>query len=217
MLLGHYAVALGAKRAAPKSSLGTLVFAAQFADLIWPIFLLLGWEQVRIVPGITRVTPLDFVTYPYSHSLLAQVLWGIAVGAVYFGVRREARSAVVLTLCVPSHWLLDYIVHRPDLPLVPGGRRYGLGLWNSLPATLAVEFTLFAIGIALYLTQTRAKDRVGQYALWSLLILLLLIYIGAIFGPPPPNERAIAISALALWLTVPWTAWADRHRSPSFR
>jgi hypothetical protein len=217
MLLGHYAVALGAKRVAPKSSLGTLVFAAQFADLVWPIFLLVGWEQVRIVPGITRVTPLDFVAYPYSHSLLAQVLWGIGIAAVYFGVRREPRSAVVLALCVPSHWLLDYIVHRPDLPLVPGGRRYGLGLWNYLPATLAVELTLLAIGIALYLTQTRAKDHVGQYALWSLLILLLLIYIGAMFGPPPPNERAIAISALALWLTVPWAAWADRHHSASVR
>jgi hypothetical protein len=215
MLLGHYAVALAAKRAAPKASLGTLVFAAQFADLVWPIFLLAGWEQVRIVPGITRVTPLDFVAYPYSHSLLAQVLWGLAVGAVYFGIRRGARSAVVLALCVPSHWLLDYIVHRPDLPLVPGGRRYGLGLWNSLPATLAVEFTLFAIGIALYLTQTRAKDRAGGYALWSLLILLLLVYIGSLFGPPPPNERVIAISALTLWLTVPWAAWADRHRSAS--
>jgi hypothetical protein len=215
MLLGHYAVALATKRAAPKTSLGTLVFVAQFADLVWPIFLLAGWEQVRIVSGITRVTPLDFVAYPYSHSLLAQVLWGIGIGAIYFGIRRGARSAVVLALCVPSHWLLDYIVHRPDLPLVPGGGRYGLGLWNSLPATLAVEFTVFAIGIALYLTQTRAKDRAGEYVLWSLLILLLLVYIGSLFGPPPPNERVIAISALTLWLTVPWAAWADRHRSAS--
>jgi len=213
MLLGHYAVALASKRAAPKASLGTLVFAAQFADLIWPIFLLIGWEQVRILPGITRVTPLDFVGYPYSHSLLAQALWGFAIGAVYFGIGREPRGAAVIALCVPSHWVLDYLVHRPDLPLVPGGRLYGLGLWNSLPATLAVELSLFTIGIGLYQTRTRAKDRAGHYAFWPLLILLALAYVGSVFGPPPPNERVIAVSALALWLTVPWAAWADRHRS----
>jgi len=212
MLLGHYAVALAAKRAVPKTSLGTLILGAQFADLVWPIFLLLGWERVRIVPGITRVSPFDFVAYPYSHSLLAQVLWGIGIGIFYFAIGRAPRSAVVLALCVPSHWLLDFIVHRPDMPLVPGGGRYGLGLWNSLPATLAIEFALFAAGIALYLTGTRAKDRTGTYALWSLLLLLLLAYVGSILGPPPPNERAIAISALALWLTVAWAAWADRHR-----
>jgi hypothetical protein len=212
MLLGHYAVALAAKRAVPKTSLGTLILGAQFADLVWPIFLLLGWERVRIVPGITRVTPFDFVSYPYSHSLLAQVLWGIGIGTFYFAIGRAPRSAVVLALCVPSHWLLDFIVHRPDMPLVPGGGRYGLGLWNSLPATLALEFALFAAGIALYLTGTRAKDRTGAYALWSLLLLLLLAYVGSVFGPPPPTERAIAISALALWLTVAWAAWADRHR-----
>lgn len=212
MLLGHYAVALAAKRAVPKTSLGTLILGAQFADLVWPIFLLLGWERVRIVPGITRVTPFDFVSYPYSHSLLAQVLWGIGIGTFYFAIGRAPRSAVVLALCVPSHWLLDFIVHRPDMPLVPGGGRYGLGLWNSLPATLAIEFALFAAGIALYLTGTRAKDRTGTYALWSLLLLLLLAYVGSVFGPPPPTERAIAISALALWLTVAWAAWADRHR-----
>jgi hypothetical protein len=140
------------------------------------------------------------------------VLWGIGIGTFYFAIGRAPRSAVVLALCVPSHWLLDFIVHRPDMPLVPGGARYGLGLWNSLPATLAIEFALFATGIALYLTGTRAKDRTGTYALWSLLLLLLLAYVGSVFGPPPPTERAIAISALALWLTVAWAAWADRHR-----
>jgi hypothetical protein len=213
MFLGHFAVALGAKRAAPKASLGTLVFAAQLADLLWPIFLLVGLEQVRIVPGVTRVTPLDFVSYPYSHSLLAQLIWGVGIGLIYLTIRRDTRGAIVLTLCVPSHWVLDYIAHRPDMPVLPRGPRYGLGLWNSLPGTLAVEVILFVVGIALYLTLTRAKDRVGDYALWSLLVLLLLVYFGSVFGPPPPTEHVIALSALAIWLTVPWAAWADRHRS----
>lgn len=213
MFLGHFAVALGAKRAAPRVSLGTLVLASQFADLLWPIFLLLGWEQVRLSPGVTRVTPLDFISYPYSHSLLAQVLWGFGIGIVYYAVRRDGRGAVILGTCVPSHWLLDWISHRPDMPLFPGSARYGLGLWNSLPATVTIELVLFAAGIALYLSVAHARSRIGQYSLWSLLIFLLLVYIASVFGPPPPSEHAVVISALALWVTVPWATLADRQRS----
>ena len=213
MFLGHFAIALGAKKAAPRASLGTLVLAAQFADLLWPVFLLLGWEQVRIVPGVTRVTPLDFVSYPYSHSLVAQLLWGLGLGLVYFALRRKARAAVILAACVPSHWVLDYVAHRPDMPLSPGGARYGLGLWNSFPVTLVAEFGLFAIGIAFYVTVTSANDRIGKWGLWSMLIFLPLVYVASVVSPPPPNVQVIAMSALAMWLVVPWAAWADRHRS----
>jgi hypothetical protein len=213
VFLGHFAVALAAKKAAPKTSLGTLVFAAQLADLLWPIFLLLGWEQVQIAPGITRVTPLDFVSYPWSHSLAMQLVWALALGVVYFTIRRDSRGAVVAAACVPTHWLLDYISHRPDMPLYPGGARYGLGLWNSLPATLITEFGLYAVGIVLYLSATRAKDRIGLYALWSFLIFLLAAYIGSAFGSRPPSVNVLALTALLIWLTVPWAAWADRHRS----
>ena len=211
MFLGHFAVALGAKKVAPDVSLGSLVLGAQLADILWPVFLLLGWEQVRIVPGVTRVSPLDFISYPYSHSLLAQLAWAAALGGIYYGIRRGVRGAVALALCVPSHWLLDYISHRPDMPVVPGGARYGLGLWNSLPATLTVEFALFAAGVTVYLSTVKLRDRAGRYALWSLLILLFLLYLGSVFGPPPPDTRVLAVSALAIWLTVPWAAWADRR------
>jgi hypothetical protein len=211
MFLGHFAVALGAKKAAPKTSLGSLVLGAQLADILWPAFLLLGWERVQIVPGITRVTPLDFISYPYSHSLLAELLWAAALGGVYYAMRRDARGAIVLGLCVPSHWLLDFFSHRPDMPLIPGGARYGLGLWNHPAATMIVEFGLFAAGVAIYHSAVRLKDRAHLYALWSLLILLCLLYLGSTFGPPPPDTRTLAFSALAIWLTVPWAAWADRQ------
>jgi hypothetical protein len=213
MFLGHFAVALGAKKAAPKTSLGTLVFAAQLADLLWPIFLLLGWEQVRIIPGAMAASVLVFTRYPYSHSLLALTLWGVGLGAVYFAIRRNARGAIVLGLCVVSHWLLDFIVHAPDLPLFPGGARYGLGLWNSLAGTLAVELGLFVVGTAIYLRVTRAKDPTGRYALWSLLLFLLVAYIGSLLGPPPPSVSVLAVTALAIWLIVPWAAWADRQHA----
>jgi hypothetical protein len=213
VFIGHFGVALAAKRAAPRVSLGVLFLAVQLADILWPVFLLLGWEQVRISPGITRFTPLDFVSYPYSHSLVAQLLWGAALGAIYFLFCRDSRGSFVAAACVPSHWVLDYITHRPDLPIVPQGARYGLGLWNSIAATLVLEIALYATGIALYLAATRARDRTGKYALWSLLILLLVVYVGSAFGPPPSSEKELAYSALGIWLTVPWAAWADRHRA----
>jgi hypothetical protein len=212
MFLGHFGVAFAAKKAAPSASLGILVIGAQFADLLWPIFLLLGWEQVRIEPGITRVTPFNFVSYPYSHSLLGQVLLGIALSAICFMLCKNARNAIVAGACVPTHWVLDWIAHRPDLPLYPGSAKYGLGMWNSLPLTIAVELILFATGIALYFRGTRAKDSMGHWAPWTLIIFLVVAYFGSVFGPPPPSIPVLAVSCLALWLTVPWAAWADRHR-----
>jgi LexA-binding, inner membrane-associated putative hydrolase len=214
MFIGHVGAAFAAKRFAPKTSLGTLVFATGFVDLIWPIFLILGVEHVRITPGITRVTPFDFYDYPISHSLLAVVGWSLAIGLIYFAARRYRTGACVVALGVLSHWFLDWIVHRPDLPLWPGGSgRYGLGLWNSLPVTLVVESAVFVIGLWMYLRETRPTDRVGTGALFSLVIFVVLCWMGALFGPLPPNAKALAWSGLALWLLPPWAAWADRHRT----
>jgi hypothetical protein len=212
MFLGHFGVALAAKRAAPRASLGTLVFAAQFADLLWPILLLFGVERVRIVPGLLPASPLDFVSYPVSHSLVAQLGWGALVGAAYFLICRSVPRAAIVGLVVPTHWLLDFISHRPDMPIFPGGGRFGLGMWNSVPVTVVVEYALFAAGVAIYLSATRARDRTGKPAFWALIALLAVLFPASLFGPPPPSPRVLAWSAMAIWLTVPWAAWADRHR-----
>jgi hypothetical protein len=214
MFIGHFGAALAAKRFAPRTSLGTLAFATGFLDLIWPIFLILGLEHVRIAPGITRVTPFDFYDYPISHSLMAVAGWSLVVGLGYFAVRRYNAGAWIVALCVLSHWFLDWIVHRPDLALWPGGTgRYGLGLWNSFPATLIVEGAVFVIGLWLYRTQTRATDRVGTWALLSLIGFLLIAWMSALFGGPPPSEKSMAWGGLSLWLIPLWAAWADRHRT----
>ena len=164
MFIGHFGLGFGAKKAAPAVSLGTLFIASQFADLLWPTLVLLGIERVEIQPGATAMTPLDFVSYPWSHSLEALCLWGVVFGGAYVAVRRARISAAVtLALLVVSHWVLDYVTHRPDMPLtVSGATRVGLGLWFSVPGTLIVEFLVFGGGLAFYVRTTAARDRIGS-------------------------------------------------------
>jgi hypothetical protein len=212
LFIGHFALGLAAKRAAPRLSLAALFGAAQLADMLWPVLLLAGLEQVRIDPGNTRLTPLDFVSYPYSHSLLLLVAWGLAFGWILR--RRDPRALVVIAALVVSHWFLDFLTHRPDMPLYPRGPKFGLGLWNWPAATFAIELPMFVAGIAIYFHVTRARDRVGMAATFMLLALLLVIYVGdAMSGAPPPSPTAIAWVGLAgAVLITAWAGWADRHR-----
>ncbi|HWR17463.1 MAG TPA: hypothetical protein VN577_21715 [Terriglobales bacterium] len=214
MFLGHYAVALAAKKAAPKVSLGTLVFAAQFLDLLWPIFLLLDVEHVRILPGITAFTPLDFYDYPITHSLLATVCWGAVFALVWWARERTTRAAFVIGACVVSHWVLDFVSHRPDMPILPGVEKFvGLGLWNSVPATIAVELGAFVIGIGMYLTAKKSTLR--PVAFWTFIAFCLVVYAGNARGTPPPSVNALAWFGLAQWLLIPWAYWIDRPAQPA--
>jgi LexA-binding, inner membrane-associated putative hydrolase len=213
MLLGHYGVAFAAKRAAPRTSLGTLNLGAELLDELWPIFVLMGLETVRVVPGLMAANPLDFVYYPYSHSLVGAIAWSVLLGGLYYAVRRYRRGALVVGLLVLSHWILDLPMHRADLPLWPGSEvKVGLGAWRSIPLTIAIELAVFGWGLVVYLRTTRAKDRVGTTALWVMVVALLAIFFGGFFSAPPADGRAVAMGALGLWLFVPWGWWVDRHR-----
>lgn len=215
MFIGHFAVALAAKRATPVVSLGWLFLACQLADLVWPTLVLLGIEHVVIDPGNTAFTPLDFAYYPYSHSLIALVLWAVLAAVLYLALNRGAvGAAIAVSLTVVSHWVLDVISHRPDMPLtLAGPTRLGLGLWQSVPATVIVEAVMLAVGLRLYLGTTRSRDRIGRVGFWSLMATLVLIGIANIFSPPPPSIGAVAWAAEGLWLFVAWAFWADRHRA----
>lgn len=213
MFIGHFGVGFGAKSVAPKVSLGTLFLAAQFLDLLWPTLLLLGVERVRIEPGATAVTPLLFEHYPVSHSLLAVVGWAMLVGCIYLLLRRERIGAFVLGVLVISHWGLDAIVHQPDLPLFPGSATViGLNAWSSLPLTLVIEVSLFALGVWLYARATTPADSMGRWGFGALVIFLLVIYAGNLFGAPPPNAEVIAWAGQSQWLLVVWGYWIDKHR-----
>ena len=211
MFLGHIAVGLAGKRAAPSVSLATWLASIQLLDLLWPILLLAGLEHVRIVPGITAFTPFDFYHYPITHSLVGSATWAAVFGGGWLAARRNTAVAALLGAGVVSHWVLDVIAHRPDMPVFPHGPYLGLGLWNSIPATLTVELTMFAVGIVVYVRCGGAGRR--RVSFWLLMAFLLVAYCAAAFGPPPPDVRTLAWSALASWLLLPWAWWADRQRT----
>lgn len=212
MFIGHDAVGFASKGLAPRVSLGWLIAAPNLLDLIWPLFLLTGIEHVRIHPGDTRLTPLDFYDYPWTHSLVMSLVWSAAFGLFYYARSRYTRGAVILGIGVFSHWVFDFLVHRPDLPLWPGGPKVGLGLWNVPAAELTLESALYIAGIALYLRATKPRDRTGSIVLWAFILFLAAIFAATSVGPPPPNVPTIAWMALSLWLLPFWAAWFDRHR-----
>jgi membrane-bound metal-dependent hydrolase YbcI (DUF457 family) len=213
MFIGHFAVGFASKKFAPRTNMSVLIAAPLFADILWPFFLLFGWERVRVDPGNTRFTPLDLAWFPWSHSLLMTGAWATVFALVYYGITRYRAGASIIWIGVVSHWVLDWITHRPDMPLYPGSARYGLGLWNSVPGTLLVELSMFAIGLWLYIRTTRAKDRIGRYAFLAYVALLLFSYIGDRFSSLPSGTRDIAWSGIiAGAILLPWAWWFDHHR-----
>jgi hypothetical protein len=214
MFIGHFAVGFAAKKFAPRASLAPLIAAPLFADILWPPFLLLGLEHVRIDPGNTLYTPLDLYDYPWSHSLLMSIVWATAFALIYHLITHYRAGAIAIWVGVVSHWVLDWITHRPDMPLYPGGGpKFGLGLWNSVPGTMMVELSMFAVGVLFYMQTTRARDRIGRYAFGAFVAVLLVLYLGDRFSPLPSSVSEIAWPGLVMTVIVlPWTRWFDQHR-----
>jgi hypothetical protein len=214
MFIGHFAVGLAAKSIKPSISLGTYFIAVQFVDLLWPTLLLLGIEQVAIEPGITEMTPLNFLHYPVSHSLLMTFVWSLIGFLIFYLLKKDLKGGLLIAACVASHWVLDFITHRPDLPLTfSETTKVGLGLWNSKVLAIIVETLLFAGGLWLYLKSTQTSDKIGKYAFGGLIAFLLIVHISNVAGPPPPNIEAIAWAGHLQWLFVIWAYWADGHRT----
>ncbi|KFF15196.1 metal-dependent hydrolase [Chryseobacterium sp. JM1] len=215
MFIGHFGLSFAAKKLAPKVSLGTLFIATQFVDLLWPFLLIFNIEKVAIVPGYTETNAFEFLFYPYTHSLLMNMVWGIVVGLIYWFIKRDKRGSIIVGLCVFSHWFLDVIVHVADLPLTPfSDYKVGLGLWNHLAATLVIETALFLIGTAIYISCTKAKNKIGKWGLWVLVILLLAVNFGNAFGPTPSNSimTLFVSSVIASVLIISLSYWVDKNR-----
>jgi hypothetical protein len=213
MFIGHYGLALATKRLAPRTSLGTLIGAAQLADLIWPFLLLLGIERVSIVPSANPFLRLSFDSYPWTHSLLMLIVLGVLAGGAYATIRHDRAGGVIVGLLVVSHWVLDWITHLPDMPLYPGGPRVGLGLWRSVDDTMIVEAVMLLVGVGVYSRCTRATDRTGRWALWGFIAFLGALYFANAYGSPPPSVTAVAWVTPAGWLMPLFGWWVDRHRA----
>ena len=215
MFVGHFAVGFVAKRAAPQVSLPVLFAAVSFLDILWPAFIVLGVEHARIVPGITEASPLDLYDFPWSHSLVTSLLWSALFAAPLF-VKRRTRDALIVAGCVFSHFVLDLVTHRPDMPLAPGVEaKYGLGLWNALVPAIVVEALLFAAGVFVYVQGTRATGRWGTIGLGAFVAVLTLSWLSGVFGPPPPSIRMVAGTALVfIPITLLWSRAIDHARSP---
>jgi membrane-bound metal-dependent hydrolase YbcI (DUF457 family) len=211
MFIGHNALAFAAKKAAPRASLGMLMAAPMLLDLLWPIFLIVGIERVQLAPAHTSpFLGMEFSHYPWSHSLLMSLVWGVAYALFYRWRTGDRRGTLVVGALVVSHWVMDFVTHVPDLPLWPGGPRVGLGLWNYPVATIIIEVALYLAGIAVYLRVTEARDRIGTWSLVAFVVVLSALYLSS-FGPPPPI-KVIGWGALTGWLLPLWAGWFDRHR-----
>lgn len=213
MFIGHFGIGLAGKKAGKEISLGTLIMASQWLDLIWPLLVLLNIETVKVNPGDTKMTPLSFISYPYSHSLFFVIIWGILFGGIYYTVKRNIKNSIILGVLVISHWLLDLFVHRLDLPLYPGSGFCGFGMWNYPLLEIPFEIVIFIIGVFLYLNFTKSKDKIGFFSFWSLIIVLTGIHFINLFGTPPPDTNSIAYAGLGIWLFVIWGYWIDKHRA----
>ena len=217
MFVGHYAAALALKKIEKRASLGILFLAVQFVDLLFMPFVLLGIERMNIVPGFTESTHFELEYVPYTHSLVGSVFWAAVAYAVFRWLFVKKQSvALVIALAVFSHWILDLITHTPDLPLwTDDTMKLGLGLWNSAAATYALEAILLIGALWLYTRQTQASSALGKYGMPVFVVVMLLINIVNIYGPPPAGGKVeMAISAMAAYLAFAGIAfWLDRKRA----
>lgn len=208
MFIGHFALGLASKKIAKAPSLALMFIAVQLLDLLWPIFVLLGIETFQIEEGITKLTPLNFTHYPYSHSLLMSVIWGALLAFIYYLASKNKQGAILLGTLVISHWVLDFLTHRPDLLLTPWGTtKVGMGLWNYPIIESVIEFGLFLSGAFLYFKAAQPKRKA---AFWSLMVFFIVVHTMNLLGPPPPSVEAVAWSANLLWLMVIWAWWIEK-------
>jgi hypothetical protein len=215
MGVGHLAVGFASKRFAPRANLAWLMMAPMFIDLLWGIFILTGVEQARITPGITRAMPLDLIDIHISHSLVAVIGWALLLAAIYFWRRRDLTASWVLFSGVISHWVLDWVSHRPDLQITFHGPKYGLALWNYPLAAFSVEAALLMAGAFLYVSCTRPRSPRGKISLAILLIVLFAFNAASYFGPPAGDIRLMAATNLSVLILL-WACWRiDRAREPA--
>lgn len=209
-------MSFAAKRVRTGLPLWLLFLAVQFVDILWAFLVLVGVEKVRIVPGITASNPLDLYYMPYTHSLIGAVVWSLVAipAAARWSKKRFWKAGFVLAVAVFSHWFLDLVVHRPDLPLYDNKAKVGLGLWNQPILALTLEALILFGGMAIYLQSTKRAWVGGTWGFAAFGAVLLGVQAVVFFGSPPPTDRAAALTALVSYFVFAGAAgWLDRKRA----
>lgn len=225
MFVGHYGAALALKATETRASLGLLFLGVQFVDILFFSLVLVGVEKMNIVPGHTESTHFELAHMPYTHSVLASLLWAALIGGgafVALGDQARRRSiAIVLGASLFSHWVLDLIVHTPDLPLLgETSIKLGFGLWNNAPLTFFLEATLLLGGLWLYLRATapKAGSQLARFGMVGMVILLIALNVHNLFGPPPAGFMEVFGLAMSSYLGLAGIAfWLDGLRTPARR
>ncbi len=203
MFVGHYSVAFALKTERNKIPLWVLFVAVQFLDYIWATLVLLGIEKLRVIKGFTAGSMLDSYYHPYSHSLIAAVLWSSVAAIGYkplcswLGYSYRRSAALVVGVAVFSHWILDLVAHPRDLPIYDNRWKVGFGFWNYRELEFGLEITLLAAGIIFYLTRN-AMSAARKGAVIGFGVALVVVQIGDTFVPRVPlSDRA---TAMGVWI-----------------
>jgi hypothetical protein len=215
MFVGHYGPSFAIKSVRPEIPMWMLFVAVQLVDVAWAMLILLGVEKARIVPGITASNPLDLYYMPFTHSLVAVILWSVAAALFAWPLLGLAIpvAAVWIGVAVLSHWVLDLVVHRPDLPLYDDTMKVGLGLWNYPAFAFSVEAVILFSGMALYLRVTEPINSLGRIGLPAFGVVMLAIQTYVFFGPLPASPATAAITALVLYVAFAGIAqWLAHQR-----
>jgi hypothetical protein len=212
VFVGHYSASFLGKAAAPRVPLWAFLVAAQLVDVAWAVFVLVGIERFHLDPGLpSNPLVLDFM--PYTHSLLATVGWAALAAAAVWTVPhlRSVTAAVAVALVVCSHWVLDVLVHRPDMTLAGGEPRLGLALWDQPFLAYAVEVGLLA-GAAVLALARRHADVAERRAVVNGVAVLIALQTFTVLGPVPPDPTAMVLSVLATFVVVAWAAARAERR-----
>lgn len=216
MFLGHLALAFAAKRAAPRTSLGTLIFAALLPDVIWIALVFAGVERMRIPVGAgpaAAAAAIGVVSWPWSHSLLMVLLWATAAAAIHRARTGYRAGTLAVFALVASHWILEALTHRSDLPIAPGlSARVGAGLGAIPAAMIALHAAVFFVGLALYLDLTRPVRWEGRFGLLAMVAFACFLFLGSTSGAAPPGPRVLIATTMVTWAFIPWGGWVDRFR-----
>ena len=213
MLIGHYGVAFGAKPAGPAVPLWAYFIAVQWLDIVWSVLVLFGVEKLHIVPGFTEANPYDLYYMPYTHSLPGAIVLSLALGAVVtaFVAQQRGRTFLIVSAAAFSHWILDLIVHTPDLPLYDNSDKVGFGLWRHVVISFPLEIAVLLAGTWYFARCLPPADQRGHWALRIFTVALIVLQVYANFGPPPSSETAMAITALFLYVVLAALAAGLEH------